>query len=75
MIHHSDKEVLMKEDVAEFLGLSPRQVGRLIKDDGLPVVMLRSSVRILKKDLMKWLEEKSKPITNGTVSPDLDGTG
>ena len=50
-------ELLIKQQVAEMLQVSVRQLDRFIAN-GLPVVRLNSSVRIRKIDLLKWIEGK-----------------
>jgi len=54
-------ELLTRQQVAEMLQMSVRQLDRFIAN-GLPVVRLNSSVRIRKIDLLEWIEGKWKPV-------------
>lgn len=46
--------------IAEFLGITPRQVYRLHYDADLPSFKLGGSVSARKETLVKWLEEKER---------------
>ena len=54
--------VLTREEAAESLKVSVRQIDRLIADGAVPVVRFGGSVRIRTSDLQKWLVAMSRPM-------------
>lgn len=53
-----DDVVLTRQEVADWLGIKPRQVERL----GIPVLNLgRKSPRYLKRDVSAWIESQRRP--------------
>jgi phage terminase Nu1 subunit (DNA packaging protein) len=53
------KPVMTKQELAEYLGISVRQVDYLRKD-GLPVLKLKSSVRFMTTQVVAWIKTKSE---------------
>ena len=61
------KPVMTKQELAEYLGISVRQVDYLRKD-GLPVLKLKSSVRFVTSQVAAWMTTKSEG-KNGIALP------
>jgi len=54
-----DKEVMTKEELAEFLAVAVRTVDKLRKE-GLPYVKVGNQVRFIKEDVLRWLRDNNK---------------
>src|SRR6185295_19259551 len=60
--------VLTREEAAEALRVSVRQLDRLIAEGTIPAVRFGGSVRIRTADLETWLRGMSQPMTIREVS-------
>ena len=53
-------------EVAKYLKLSKSKVYDLAKKGRLPIIKIGKNVRIRESDLMKWLDEKTRPDQDST---------
>lgn len=59
-------EIITMEEVAEFLRLTPEQVGELI--DELPAFELAGQIRIRRQKLLDWIEQRERGYTRAAVA-------
>ena len=59
-------EILTMEEAAEFLRLTPEQVGELIEE--LPAFELAGQIRIRRQKLLDWIEQRERGYTRQTVA-------
>ena len=52
-------EILTREELANYLKLTPRTIDRLRKT-GLPCFKIGDSVRFKKDEVLKWIDEQNK---------------
>jgi excisionase family DNA binding protein len=57
----SDERLLKAIEVQRILNLSRANVYRLMKAEVLPTVRIRGAVRVPYRDLLRWIELRTKP--------------
>ncbi len=59
----ADEKLLFSvREVARVLGVCERTVWTMIKENGLPIVRLRGSVRIPKERLLQWIDQHTSAL-------------
>jgi predicted DNA-binding transcriptional regulator AlpA len=51
-------ELLSAPDIAKFLGVSKGVAYELMGSEGFPLIRIRRSKRVLKKEFLKWIENQ-----------------
>ncbi len=54
------EKLLKKKDACDLLGVSPKTLTKIIRDDGLPVIKVGHRVRFVQKELLEHLRNVGK---------------
>jgi len=66
-----DHEILTVPEVARFLKISRSKAYRLVERGEIPVLRIGRNVRILRRDLERWIEERRSNCTISAPKEDM----